>query len=158
MRRILGSIGQPALVVPVVVGAVVVGVVVAEVVGGGGGCDFVARVVGGGFFGCVVEGGRVVGGADVGGIVAGGNVPANVVVVVVEVVEVVVVVVGLTAARAFAFSFFRREATCSAAVSDDSLMPSRRVAIVEGRRSLVVMGLSSMSCGLNQSIPPGAPW
>jgi hypothetical protein len=153
MRRILGSIGQPALVVPVVVGGVVVDVVVgADVVVGGGG--FVARVVGGGFFGCVVEGGCVVGGADVEGVVAGGNV----VVVVGGVVEVVVVVVGLTAARAFAFSFFKRAATCSAAVSDDSLMPARRVAIVEGRRSLVVMGLSSMSCGLNQSIPPGVPW
>jgi hypothetical protein len=129
--------GALPCVVVVAGGLVVVGV---ELVGGG--C-----VVGGA---CVVGGGCVVCGT-----VADGSVPGTVVFGVVD--DVVVVEVVVAAARAFAFSPFRRLVTFSAAASDDSVMPPRKVAIVEGSRSLVLTALVSMSCGLNHSIPSGLP-
>jgi hypothetical protein len=112
-------------------------------------------------FGCVVV---VVVGAGRVVEVMGGTVAAKMEVVVAALVVVVVVadvvvagVVVVTAASAFAFSFLSRATTASAALRDDSLIPTCKVAMLEGNRSLRFTGLVSMSCGLNQSSPPGRP-
>lgn len=98
------------------------------------------------FFGAVVAvtvvGGNVVGGSVV---VVGGNVVgANVVVV--------------PASRALRFSLRSRAMTASAAFREDSARPDRNVSTLELNSSSVRTSLVSMSCGLNQSMPPGSPW
>ena len=98
----------------------------------------------------VVGAGRVVVGTVdwgivVGYVVVGGNV----------VVGDVVVVVVVVASRALRFSFFRRAMTSSAAFSEVSVMPPRRVSMLERRSSLVRIWLVSTSCGLSQQHPTG---